>query len=104
MISGTLEISFLAFLVTLDSLVILFLEFSAILVTWVTWTLEFLVISEILEISFLVFWVTLGFSAILFLEFLDSWDSLVTEIDFQMKFFNVINVNLETNLGFWRFW
>ena len=88
-ISGTLETSSLAFLVTLDSLVILFLEF--------------LVISAILEISFLVFWVTLGFLAILFLEFLDSWDSLVTDIDFQMKFFNVINVNLETNLSFWSF-
>ena len=81
---------FLAFLVTLDSLVILFLEF--------------LVISEILEISFLVFWVTLGFLAILFLEFLGSLDSLATEIGFQIKLSVIINVYLETSLSFWSFW
>ena len=60
-ISGTLEISFLAFLATLGFLVTLFLEFLV--------TLDFLVISAIWET---LFWVFLGI-----------WDSLVTFMDFQ---------------------
>jgi len=76
--------------VTLGFLVTLFLEFSVILATWVIWSLEFWVTLETLEISFLVF--------------LDSLDSLATEIGFQIKLSEIINVNLETSLSFWSFW
>ena len=75
---------------TLGFLVTLFLEFSVILATWVIWSLEFWVTLETLEISFLVF--------------LDSLDSLATEIGFQIKLSEIINVNLETSLSFWSFW